>query len=106
MREVLLFIVVSRKGGCHKAAAAAERKSGLVRGQKTGDDSSLFARPLERVRASCTSGSGRIRLVLMDEEDACAVSDGGSSSRSSSSGPTDDGGGRVAVAGAGNKTRT
>jgi hypothetical protein len=56
MREVLLFIVVSREGGRHKAAESVCR--------------------LERVGLMHVwHWEGRIRLVLMDE-DACAVRDG------------------------------
>jgi hypothetical protein len=67
MREVLLFIVVSRECGRHKAAA--ERKS---RRQKTGDDSVCKAARAGWLDARLAEG--RIRRVLMDE-DACAVGD-------------------------------
>ena len=67
MREVLLFIVVSRE--CGRQKAAGERKS-RVRRQKTGDDSVCKAARAGWLDARLAEG--RIRLVLTDE-DACAV---------------------------------
>jgi hypothetical protein len=71
MREVLLFIVVSREGGRHKAAESVCRVE-----RAENEAMTLFVRPLERVGLMHVwHWEGRIRLVLMDE-DACAVRDG------------------------------
>jgi hypothetical protein len=61
MREVLLFIVVSRKGGCHKAA---ERKCRLERAENGRDDSVCKAARAGWLDARLAEG--RIRLVLID----------------------------------------